>query len=65
MFHDVRDYDNSKYINRYKLKSFMTIDDFKSKLNYLIKEYNIISTSEIPNVKNSNGKHAILKFNFY
>ena len=62
MFHDIRDYDNTKYIERYKLKSFMTINEFKSKLDYLIEEYNIISASEIPNVKVSNGKHAVLTF---
>ena len=62
MFHDIRNHDNTKYIERYKLRSFMTVDEFKSKLDYLIEEYNIISASEIPNVKVSNGKHAVLTF---
>ena len=36
MFHDIRNHDNTKYIERYKLRSFMTVDEFKSKLDYLI-----------------------------
>ncbi len=62
MFHDIRDHDNTKYIERYKLKSFMTVKEFKNQLDYLIEEYDIISSSEIPNVKNNNSKHAILTF---
>ena len=62
MFHDIRNHDDTKYINRYKLKSFMTVDEFKDKLDYLIEEYNIISSSEIPSLKISNGKHAVLTF---
>ena len=62
MFHDIRDHENTKYIERYKLKSFMTVKEFKNQLEYLIKEYNIISTSEIPNVRTNNNKYAILTF---
>ena len=50
-FHDIRNHDNTKYIERYKLKSFMTVDEFKNKLKYLNKEYNIINSSEISNDK--------------
>ena len=32
MFHDIRDHDNTKYIERYKLKSFMTVKEFKNQL---------------------------------
>ena len=62
MYHDIRDYSNSKYLNRYELKSFMTINQFKDKLKYLKKNYNIISTSDIPNVIGSKDKHAVLTF---
>ena len=61
-FHDIRNHDNTKYIERYKLKSFMTIEEFKNKLKYLNKEYNIINSSEISNDKILNGKHAVLTF---
>ena len=50
MYHDIRDYSNSRYIERYKLKSFMTVDQFKEQLKYLVNNYNIISTSDIPSI---------------
>ena len=62
MFHDIRDHDNTKYIERYKLSSFMTVKEFKNKLQYLINEYDIIKSSEIPNIKTNNSKYAILTF---
>ena len=64
MFHDIRDHENTKFIERYKLKSFMNVKEFKNKLKYLIEEYDIISSSEIPKVKNknNNSKYAILTF---
>ena len=30
MFHDIRNHGDTKYIERYKLKSFMTVDEFKN-----------------------------------
>ncbi len=62
MFHDIRDYSNTNYIERYKLKSFMTVNQFKEKLEYLIKEYKIISTSEISNYIDSSAKFGVLTF---
>ena len=62
MYHDIRDHNNTKYLKRYKLKSFITVKEFKNQLEYLTEEFNIISSSEIPNIKNNNSKHAILTF---
>ena len=62
MFHDIRDHDNTKYMERYKLKSFITVEEFKKQLEYLIKEYNIICSSEITNSIINNGKYAVLTF---
>ena len=62
MYHDIRNYSDSKYIERYKLKSFMTADQFKKQLRYLINNYNIINTSDIPKYLESNEKNAILTF---
>ena len=40
----------------------MTFDEFKEKLRCLSKEYNIINSSEIPSLKESSSKHALLTF---
>jgi len=62
MFHDIRNNYDTKYIKRYNLKSFMNVQEFKNKLDYLNHKYEIISSSEIPNVKTNNSQFAILTF---
>ena len=62
MFHDIRDLENTKYSERYKLRSFMSFNEFKEKLKYLSKEYNIVNSSEIQSLKTSKSKHAVLTF---
>ena len=63
MYHDIRDFNNINYKSRFELKSFLTVDQFKSQLDYLIKNYRIISTMDLLNKDNiSDDKCAILTF---
>lgn len=62
MYHDIRDNKNSNFDNRYNLKSFMNINDFKNQLKYLKNNFNIINSSEIQDCLNSKHDHALLTF---
>ena len=63
MYHDIRDFSNTDYKSRIELKSFLTVDQFKSQLDYLIKNYRIISTNDLLDSDNvCDDKCAILTF---
>lgn len=62
MYHDVRDNKNPNFKNRYNLKSFLNVNDFKNQLKYLKNNFNIITSSEIHEVTNSKFNHALLTF---
>ena len=47
MYHDIRDYKNTKYPSRLKLKSFLTVDEFREQLKYISKNYQIINPHDI------------------
>jgi hypothetical protein len=60
MYHDIRD--DKKYPKRYGLKSFLDVNKFKKHLDLLTNRYEIIRTSDIPNVIDVDGNYAILTF---
>ena len=63
MYHDIRDFSNTDYKSRIELKSFLTVDQFRSQLDYLIKNYRIISTNDLLDSDNvCDDKCAILTF---
>jgi len=63
MYHDIRDFNNTDFKSRLELKSFLTVDQFKSQLDYLVKNYRIISTMDLLEADNiSDDKCAILTF---
>lgn len=63
MYHDIRDPSNTDYKSRIELKSFLTVDQFKFQLDYLIKNYRIISTNDLLDPDNvCDNKCAILTF---
>ena len=63
MYHDVRDFSNTSFKSRLEMKSFLTISQFKYQLDYLIKNFTIITTKDISNINNKEDKnYAILTF---
>lgn len=61
MFHDIRNNENEKFNNRYKLKPFLTVNEFKKQLDFITANYKVINTSEILYVKDTE-KCAVLTF---
>ena len=51
MYHDVRDFSNTSFKSRLEMKSFLTISQFKYQLDYLIKNFTIIPTKDLSNIK--------------
>ena len=63
MYHDIRDLSNTSFQSRLKLKSFLTVSQFKFQLDYLLDNYEIISTIDLSNIDYKRDKNcAILTF---
>ena len=63
MYHDIRDFCDTDFKVRMEMKSFLTINQFKKQLDYLIKNYTIISTQDLVDInKIKNEDCAILTF---
>jgi len=60
MYHDIRD--DKKYPKRYDLKSFLNVNKFKNHLDFIVGNYDVIKTSDIPNVVNEKDNYAVLTF---
>jgi len=65
MYHDVRNLEDTNFPNRYKLKSYLNLDQFDHQVNYMRKNYDIISSTELNCLdltKGKNNNFAILTF---
>ena len=47
MFHDIRDNEDKRYEKRYKLKPFLTTSEFKTQLNFITQNYNVINSNQL------------------
>jgi len=61
MYHDIRNNECDKFVNRYKLKPFLTVNEFKIQLDYITSNYEVINTSKILNIKDDK-EYAVLTF---
>ena len=64
MYHDVRSWNPNYFPKRYKQKPYLTVKEFKSHLDYLQKNFEIISPEEInfKEIYNDDKKKLILTF---
>jgi len=63
MYHDVRDDMESKYKDRYSLRSFLTIQQFVSQIKYIKYRYKVISSAQFYDMGNNiNDNYAVLTF---
>jgi hypothetical protein len=64
MFHDVRDLECTKFPERYKLKSFLSKEAFEKRIDYIARNYEVISSEQAIQVdlKKGNNKYAVLTF---
>jgi hypothetical protein len=64
MFHDIRNLENTRYPERYNLKSFLNEEQFKFQVDKIRNKYKIVSSLDIKNIdiKNDNNNYAVLTF---
>lgn len=64
MFHDIRNIKDTKYPNRYNLRSFLNKEQFEHQINIILGKYKIISSIDVLNIdiKNDNNHYAVLTF---
>lgn len=63
MFHDIRDLEDTKYPERYKLKSFLRRNQFEFQISKIMSKYQIISSLDIKKIDlNNNIDYAVLTF---
>jgi len=64
MFHDVRDFADTNFPNRYKLRSFLTKKQFTHQVGLIKSKYNIIRSTDIHNIDLDEDKndYAVLTF---
>ena len=64
MYHDVRDLEDTKFPERYKLKSFLNVKQFENQIDYIKNNYTIIKSSDILDIdlKEEKKDYAILTF---
>lgn len=65
MYHDVRNLEDTDFPDRYKLKSFLNLEQFEFQINHIKANYDIISPEDLKNIdltKNGNYNFAILTF---
>ena len=64
MYHDIRDLHQTKFKERYKMKSFLRNTEFVRQIEYIEKQFQIISTDELlqPDQLNNNRAYAVITF---
>ncbi len=64
MYHDIRDLENTNFKSRMALKSFLSVQQFKNQLNFIIENYQVISTENLKNIdlNRVEKNYAILTF---
>mgnify|MGYP003630243692 FL=1 len=63
MFHDIRDFSDTNYPERYKLKSFLTRKEFEFQINFIDTHYTIIRSDSVLHVDmDGDEDYAILTF---
>jgi hypothetical protein len=63
MYHDVRDFSDTRYPKRYELKSFLTRKEFEFQIDYICTNYTVIRSDEVLGLNiDGDGNYAVLTF---